>query len=54
MARFRLRSEVRVSKYWEEEEKKICRICGGKERHVWEVRGSGRQLAEKCRMGAGG
>jgi len=33
VARFRLGSEVRESKYWEGEEKKVCRICGGKGRH---------------------
>lgn len=33
VARFRLGSEVRESKYWKKEEKKICRICGGKKKH---------------------
>lgn len=33
MARFRLGSEIRESKYWEKEEKKVCRICGAKKKH---------------------
>ena len=40
MARFRLGSEMRGGRYWEEEEDRICRICGGGEEtweHVWEV-----------------
>lgn len=48
---------VKESKYWEEEEKKICRICEGKDKTcmgtVWKVRGGGRWLAEKYGMSAG-
>jgi len=29
VARFRLRNEVGERKYWEEEEGKLCRMCGG-------------------------
>lgn len=39
VARFRLGGEVRESRYWEEEERKIYRLCGeGDEtwEHVWE------------------
>jgi len=39
MARFRLGNEVGEACYWEEEEKRKCRLCGmGEEswEHVWE------------------
>lgn len=39
IARFRLGGEVRESRYWEEEERKKCRICEVEEEtweHVWE------------------
>lgn len=38
MARFRLGNEVREGRYWEEEEKRICRLCEGQIescQHVW-------------------
>lgn len=38
MARFRLRNEMLRNKYWEDEERKKCRLCGKKEEswvHVW-------------------
>jgi len=35
IARFRLGCEMRESNYWEEEEKKMCRLCG-RERESWE------------------
>lgn len=28
VARVRLGNEMREAKYWEEEERKICRLCG--------------------------
>jgi len=39
IARYRLRNEMREGRYWEEEEKRRCRLCGGEEKtweHVWE------------------
>lgn len=39
VARFRLGCEVRESRYWLEEEKKLCRLCEWEEKrweHVWE------------------
>lgn len=39
MARFRLGNEMREGWYWEEEERRTCRLCGrGREswEHVWE------------------
>ncbi|EZA50331.1 hypothetical protein X777_11275 [Ooceraea biroi] len=39
IARFRLGNEVRDGNYWEEEEKRRCRLCGVKKEsweHVWE------------------
>lgn len=39
VARFRLGSEVRESRYWEEEEERTCRMCGREVEsweHVWE------------------
>jgi len=35
VARFRLEREMRESSYWEEEEKKMCRLCES-ERETWE------------------
>lgn len=38
MARYRLKNEMRESRYWKEEEKKRCRLCGGVREtwvHVW-------------------
>jgi len=38
VVRFRLGCEMSESNYWEEEEKKVCRLCGSKEEtweHVW-------------------
>lgn len=29
IARFRLRSEIKENRYWEKEENKLCRMCGG-------------------------
>lgn len=29
IARFRMGNEMRESRYWEEEEKRSCRLCGG-------------------------
>ena len=40
VARFRLGSEMKGGRYWEEEEDRMCRICGGGVEtweHVWEV-----------------
>lgn len=40
MARARLGNEMREDRYWEEEDKRVCRLCGGAEeswKHVWEV-----------------
>lgn len=42
IARFRLGSEVRKSRYWEEEERRMCRLCGGA-RELWEY------VWEECR-----
>ncbi|XP_067217103.1 LINE-1 retrotransposable element ORF2 protein [Linepithema humile] len=42
VARFRLGNEVREGRYWEEEEKRRCRLCGG-ERETWE------HVWEECR-----
>lgn len=39
IARYRLGSEMRESKYWEGEESRICKLCGRGEEtweHVWE------------------
>ncbi|KZC05506.1 hypothetical protein WN55_06989 [Dufourea novaeangliae] len=39
VARFRLGNEMRENRYWLEEEKRRCRICGWREEtweHVWE------------------
>lgn len=39
IARFRLGCEMGESRYWEEEEKNKCRVCGNEEEtweHVWE------------------
>jgi len=39
VVRFRLRNEVGERKYWEEEEGKLCRLCGGgveSWEHIWE------------------
>jgi len=33
--RFRLGNEIKESLYWEEENKRICRLCGGEE-ETWE------------------
>lgn len=35
MAKFRLGNEMREGKYWENEEKRACRLCGG-EKKTWE------------------
>jgi len=43
IARFRLGNEVEERKYWEETEKKLCRLCGGGELETWE------HLWERCR-----
>jgi len=39
VAKFRLGDEMRGGRYWEKEEKRICRICENEEetwKHVWE------------------
>lgn len=39
MIRFRLGNEMKESTYWEEEEKKMCRLCEGEIEtweHAWE------------------
>jgi len=39
IARFRLGNEVKGGRYWEEEDERRCRLCGGEEEtweHVWE------------------
>lgn len=49
MARFRLGNEMREGWFWEREEDRICRMCGGVSEsweHVWEVCG-GRQSRER-------
>jgi len=33
--RFRLGNEMKESLYWEEENKRVCRLCGGEE-ESWE------------------
>jgi len=41
--RFRLGNEMKEGRYWEEEDKRMCRLCGGEIEsweHVW----------EECRM----
>lgn len=43
--RFKLRNEIREGIYWEKEENKICRVCGG-EIETWE------HVWEKCRKGS--
>jgi len=38
IARWKMGNEVREGRYWEEPEKRICRLCGGEEEswvHVW-------------------
>jgi len=42
VARFRLGCEMKEGNYWEEEEKKVCRLCG-RERESWE------HVWERCR-----
>ncbi|XP_076656124.1 uncharacterized protein LOC143360857 [Halictus rubicundus] len=40
VARYRLGNDMRGGKYWLEEEKKVCRVCGWEEEtweHVWEM-----------------
>ena len=37
IARFRLGNEMRGGRYWEEEEERKCRVCGGEE-ETWETR----------------
>lgn len=40
VARFRLGNGMRGGRYWDEEEKRRCRVCGWGEEsweHVWEV-----------------
>lgn len=58
VARFRLGSEMKEAYYWEEEEKKKCRLCvGGKESRVGKLQGLDgreRELAGGGGMGAGG
>lgn len=39
VARYRLGNEVKRRWYWEEEDKRLCRLCGGEVEtweHVWE------------------
>jgi len=43
VARFRLGNEVKERKHWKEEERKICRLCGGEEVETWE------HVWERCR-----
>jgi len=47
VARFRLGNEVQERKYWEEEGKKMCRLCGGGEMETWE------HIWERCREWSG-
>ncbi|KYN14727.1 hypothetical protein ALC57_13070, partial [Trachymyrmex cornetzi] len=42
MIRYRLGNEMRVGLYWEEERKRVCRLCGGEE-ETWEY------VRERCR-----
>lgn len=38
IAKFRLGGGQREGRYWEDEEKRVCRLCGRKEKtweHVW-------------------
>ena len=40
VARFRLGNEMRGGRYWEADEKRMCRVCGWGEdswEHVWDV-----------------
>jgi len=53
-----LGNEIREGKYWEEEERRRCRLCSGEEtwEHVWErlgLEGGRRKMAGCSRMGAG-
>lgn len=41
VARFRLGNEMREGRYWEKEEERRCRICGGEE-ETWE------HVLERC------
>jgi len=43
VTKFRLRNEALEGRYWEDEEKRTCRLCGG-ELETWE------HLWEKCRI----
>jgi len=62
VARFRLGNEIREERYWEEEEKKLCRLCGDKVEtweHVWEEcktwrEGSDGSCQEVCERILGG
>ena len=47
IARFRLGNEMRGNRYWEKEERIMCRVCGG-EREDWE------HVWERCRDRGGG
>lgn len=59
IARFRLGNEIREGRYWEEERKRVCRICEGEietREHVWESCGEWKRerLARSSEMGARG
>lgn len=59
IARFRLGNEIREGRYWEEERKRVCRICEGEietREHVWESCGEwkGWQEAVKWVLGEEG
>ena len=36
VVRFRMNNEMKGARYWEEEEKRVCRLCGGGEEVVFE------------------
>lgn len=47
MVRFRIGNKIRECKYWEEEEKKICRLCAYVGGMLRMERKRGGQLAER-------
>jgi len=52
MARFKLGNEMRKGRYWEEEERRKCRLCGNEEeswKHVWKR--CTREKGERRRIG---
>lgn len=55
--RFRMGNEIGENNYWEEEDKRICRLCEGETEtweHVWERWRTGGRAGRKWRGGGEG